>query len=294
MYQYLDTGSSPIHWNDYGGNGPLMVMVHGLGGSTINWDIIGPRLSDRYRVVALDLPGFGLSPPARDYTLHTHVEAIRVFVEHFSQPAIVVGNSLGGLLSEMFAAEYPELVDSLLLIAPATPPRFPDPNVNWPMATRLAISSLPGVGVAINRHIVNSRTSEQLINESLNRITHRPSRIPLDMIASFVRLAELRRSMPWGALAIPKTGQSIRSYFTKPSRFVAMIRRIKAPTLVVQGLADPIVSPTSIEWMCSLRSDWTLIQMEDTGHTPQIDAPIRLLRVLDPWLDERQIHLLSV
>ncbi len=70
------------------------------------------------------------------------------------------------------------------------------------------------------------------------------------------------------------------------SRFVAMIREITAPTLVVQGIADHIVSPTAVEWLCFLRPDWTLVQMDHTGHTPQVDAPMRLLSVLDPWLDE--------
>ena len=72
-----------------------------------------------------------------------------------------------------------------------------------------------------------------------------------------------------------------------------MIREIKAPTLVVQGLADPIVSPTWVEWACSLRSDWELVQLDGTGHTPQIDAPVRLLSVVEPWLDARKNHRLS-
>ena len=63
-----------------------------------------------------------------------------------------------------------------------------------------------------------------------------------------------------------------------------MIRKIVAPTLVVQGIEDHIVSPTAVEWICSLRPDWQLVQMTDTGHTPQLDAPLRLLDVVEPWL----------
>ncbi len=72
MGEYVDTGTGPLHWKDYGGHGPLHVLVHGLGGSIANWDFIGPRLARRGRVVALDLPGFGLSPPAADWSLETH------------------------------------------------------------------------------------------------------------------------------------------------------------------------------------------------------------------------------
>jgi pimeloyl-ACP methyl ester carboxylesterase len=70
-------------------------------------------------------------------------------------------------------------------------------------------------------------------------------------------------------------------------RFVEIIRAISAPTLVVHGVADPIVSPTSVEWLCSLRPDWALIQMDDTGHTPHIDAPVRFLSAVESWLGAR-------
>jgi pimeloyl-ACP methyl ester carboxylesterase len=286
MSDYLDLGTGPIHWKDYGGRGRVVVLVHGLGGSIANWDVIGPRLTDRGRVVALDLPGFGLSPPARDWSLTTHRDAIVAFIESFDTPVTLIGNSLGGLLSEMVASHRPDLVSALVLIAPATPPRFPDPRIDWPTAWRLAINSAPVLGPALSRHIIDSMTPRELINDSLQRITYDRGRVPLEMVESFVQLAETRRHFPWAADAIPRTGASIRRLFVHRSRFVEMIRDIKAPTLVVQGVADHIVSPTSVEWMCRLRPDWSLTQMDGTGHTPQIDAPIRLLDVLRPWLDE--------
>jgi pimeloyl-ACP methyl ester carboxylesterase len=64
-----------------------------------------------------------------------------------------------------------------------------------------------------------------------------------------------------------------------------MILSIEAPTLVVQGMSDHIVSPTSVEWLCTLRPDWELVQMDDTGHTPQMDAPRRFVAVVSDWLE---------
>lgn len=285
MSGYIDLGTRTVFWRDYGGSGRLFVMVHGLGGSIANWDVIGPRLAKRGRVVALDLPGFGLSPPAKDWKLETHVEAIVAFITHFGSSAILVGNSMGGLLAEMVAAKRPDLVDALVLVSPATPPRLPDPEIDWPMARRLLVNSTPGVGPALSRHLVRTLTPRELIYESLARITHKPGRVPMEVVETLVALAETRRHLPWAPDAIPKTGSAIRRLFLKRSRFVAMIRDIKAPTIVVQGVADPIVSPTSVQWMCSLRPDWALVRLEDTGHTPQIDAPIRLLGVVEPWLD---------
>lgn len=285
MAQYIDLDTGTIHWKDYGGSGPLIVMVHGLGGSLANWDAIGPRLARRARVVALDLPGFGLSPPARDWSLETHRDAVADFIEALGGRAIVIGNSLGGLLSEMVASEYSELVEAMILISPATPPRLPDPAIHWPMARRLLIGATPGIGPMVNRQMVSSMTSRELVNDLLHRITHKPGRVPLEMVESFVAIAEARSRLPWATDAVPMTGQSIRRHLVRRRWFIEMIRSIKAPTLVVLGVADPVVSPTSVTWLCSLRLDWELVRMEDTGHTPQIDAPMRFVSVVEPWLE---------
>lgn len=294
MAEYLETPNAPVHYQDYGGSGNTILLVHGLGGSTANWDIIGPRLTSYGHVVAIDLPGFGLSPPGPDWSLDTHARAISDTIEHLGPPVMLIGNSMGGLLSEKVAAERPDLVGALVLLSPATPPRLPNPNIDWPTAVRLLIQATPGLGPAFVRWMMSKMTPRELVTETLRRVTHKPGNVPMEIVESFVELAETRSHFPWAADAIPKTGQSIRSLFTRPSRFVAMIRDIEAPTLVIQGAEDPIVFPDSVEWMCSLRPDWTLVMMEDTGHTPQIDAPIRTLSVLELWLEERLKRELAV
>lgn len=294
MSEYLELPSGPIHFRDYGGSGPTLLLVHGLGGSIPNWNSIGPRLTAHGRVVAIDLPGFGLSPPGPDWSLDTHTRAVVETIELVGAPATLVGNSLGGLLSEMVAARRPDLVSALTLICPATPPRLPDPDIHWPMAGRLLINAIPFVGPAISRQLISSMSPRELVNESLRRITHKPGRVPLEMVEAFVEVAEKRSNFPWAPDAIPKTGQSIRSMFLRRSAFVAMIRDIRAPTLVIQGVDDPIVSKNSIRWLCYLRPDWVLVEMEDTGHTPQIDAGVRTAAVVDTWLNEGPKHEIAV
>jgi len=106
----------------------------------------------------------------------------------------------------------------------------------------------------------------------------------MPLVEEFVKLAAVRMELPWAEEAIPDTGRSIARMFNKQSTFVTMIRGIQAPTLVVHGLEDRIVSPTADEWLCSLRPDWQFVQMHDTGHVPQLDAPIRFLDTIVPWL----------
>lgn len=286
----ITTPLGPVHGHDYGGEGSAIVLVHGLGGSIANWDALAPGLTPIGRVTALDLPGFGDSPPAADWSLETQARALSSFVETQNGPAVLVGNSLGALLSEMVAASQPELVSHLVLVSPATPPRLPDPRMHWPTARRLMIQATPWLGKQATRCLLRRYEPDELVALTLESVAHRPARIPSHLVQSFTDLARRRRQMPWAPEAVPETGTHIAKLFLRPSRFVAMIRKIKAPTLVVHGVEDRLVSPTSVEWLCSLRSDWKLIQLDDIGHTPQLEAVERLETVVVAWLADQMSH----
>ncbi|HEY7468677.1 MAG TPA: alpha/beta hydrolase [Acidimicrobiia bacterium] len=286
MADYVPTRKGPIHQADYGGDGPSLVLVHGLGGSTTNWIAVAPALSRLGRVRAIDLPGFGLTPPRGDFRLETHRDSIIAYLEELGPGAThtLMGNSTGGLLAEMVAAERPDLVDRLVLVSPATPPRVPDPQLHWPTAIRLAVQATPGLGEAYGRYFLRRNTPEQLTRKTLEMVTHKPGRVPMEVIEASRDMAAIRKHLPWAQYATARTATSIARHYARPNFFVEMIRRIEAPTLVVQGSSDHIVSPTAVEWMCATRADWDLVQMDDTGHTPQMDAPLRFLEVVTSWL----------
>ncbi len=278
-----------LNWHDFGGTGETIVMVHGLGGSLANWEAVGPSFARNQRVVALDLPGFGLSTPRSDFSLSTHAGAVVDFVKEVGGPVTLMGNSMGGLVSEMVAADHPELIDRLVLVSPATPPRLPDDRIHWPTQARLLAEAVPGVGRALGGLVRRRYTPEEIVDLSLRLITHQPSRVPPEVVASFVELARVRVDFPWAVNALTSTANSIATLYRRPRHFVEMIRRIQAPTLIVHGVDDQIVSPGWVEWLHSLRSDWDLIQMEDTGHTPQLDAPVRFFKEVQRWLSQSSV-----
>lgn len=284
MGDYVSITTGPIHQVDFGGEGRVILLVHGLGGSTTNWMAVAGALARHGRVLAIDLPGFGLSPPARDFRLETHRQAVEAYMESLDGPVTLVGNSTGGLLSEMIASHRPELVRRLVLVAPATPPVYPDPRLDWSTAVRLAIQATPIIGEAWGRRFVRTHTPQQLVRMSMQMITHKPGRVPVSVIEASVDMARVRKALPWTAEATARTASSIAAMYANRPRFVRMVRAITAPTLVVQGVSDHIVSPSAVEWLCRLRPDWDLAQMPDTGHTPQMDAPLRFLSEVEPWL----------
>src|SRR5205823_3616951 len=113
----------PVHYADFGGTGPTLVLVHGLGGSHVNWMAVAPALARDARVLAVDLAGFGRTPLGER---SADVHANRILLDRFLEgvaagPAVLVGNSMGGLVAMMEAALAPERVAGLVLVAPAQP-----------------------------------------------------------------------------------------------------------------------------------------------------------------------------
>jgi pimeloyl-ACP methyl ester carboxylesterase len=293
MGEYVTVSTGQVFREEFGGSGQPIVLVHGLGGSTANWLAVKAGLAKHGRVIGLDLPGFGVSPPARDYRLETHRRAIEDLVELEGGRATLIGNSTGGLLSQMVASHRPDLVDKLVLVAPASPPVFPDPRLDWPTAIRLALQATPGIGITYGRRFVEGHSPEELVRLSMQMITHSMGRVPMEVIEASVAMARIRKQLPWAVEATARTATSIATCYANRARYIRMIRAITAPTLVVQGIHDHIVSPTAVEHVCYLRPDWNLVQMRDTGHTPQMDAPLRFLAVVEPWLSEVESRAVS-
>src|SRR6184192_2982158 len=141
----------PVHYADFGGTGPTLVLVHGLGGSHVNWMAVAPALARDARVLAVDLAGFGRTPLGER---SADVHANRILLDRFLEgvaagPAVLVGNSMGGLVAIMEAALAPERVAGLVLVAPAQP-RSAEARVDGTVAALFTLYALPLVGERVS------------------------------------------------------------------------------------------------------------------------------------------------
>ncbi|MET9931061.1 alpha/beta fold hydrolase, partial [Streptomyces sp. NPDC006324] len=128
---------------------PSALYVHGLGGSSQNWSALMPLLADLVDGEAVDLPGFGVSPPPADgnYSVTGHARAvIRLLDSERRGPVHLFGNSLGGAVATRVAAVRPDLVRTLTLISPALPELRAQRSA-WPTA----LLALPGVSSSFAR-----------------------------------------------------------------------------------------------------------------------------------------------
>ena len=266
----------PVHYVDHGGapGGPLLVCVHGLGGSLVNWAALAPLLTGTCRVIALDLAGFGHT---RGGARSTGVQANRRLLERFlddvaGTPVILVGNSMGGLISILQAAESPATVAGLALVDPALPigPTMrPDPRV---LAT-FAMFAVPALGRTL-LSLRRSRTSaDQAALDLLRLCCADASRVPSHVVEQHVDLARQRRDYDGADAELVAAAQSLMWVLADGSRYRAAQQSISAPVLLMHGDRDRLVPIASARAAARANPAWQFEVAEGIGHVPQLEAP---------------------
>lgn len=263
-----------------------MVLLHGLGGSHVNWMRLGPMLAERARVVAPDLPGFGYTPPAgRATTVQANTVWVRRFLHEVAgTPAILVGNSMGGLISILAAARHPEDVAGLVLLDPALPLAPGEPR-DKEVLLGFTAYVVPGVGELFVRRRARVLGAEGLVRETFRLCCADPSRVPEDVIAAHVAVVEDRFRMPWADPSMLRAARTMIRLLLRRRQFRALLQRVRAPTLLLNGAGDRLVNVAAARVASDVRPDWDFRPLDDVGHVPQLEAPERTAQEMWRWLD---------
>ena len=271
---------------DFGGSGPPFVLVHGLGGSHVNWMRLGPLLAERGSVTAIDLAGFGRTPPAgRSTGILANADLLARYVEQeIGGPAILVGNSLGGLVSIAAAASRPDLVKRLVLVDPAIPPA-PGTPPERQVVMAFTAYLVPGIGEAFVRRRLMRLGPERLVRESFDLVCTDASRVPEEVIQAHVEMAKFRTRLPWADASMLRAARSMLGIILRRRRFQQLIRRVEAPTLLIHGENDRLVRHAAAKVVATVRPDWTFHTIPDAGHTPHLEAPEEVAAAIRGWLD---------
>jgi pimeloyl-ACP methyl ester carboxylesterase len=259
--------------------------VHGLGGSTENWDITGPLLTQSGRVVAVDLAGFGESPPGdRRPSVEDNSRLVAEVISALGfETANLIGNSMGGLISMIAAVEHAPRVDRLVLINPALPVSRRHPP-DFEVLTKLIGPLVPGIGVPAFRVYRAAHSPEEETAETLRMIAADPGSVPSWARDRLTDANRRRRSHEWAIPSFLEADRSIARYVLRPRRFTRLIHKISAPTLLIHGSEDRLVSVDSARWAAEQRPDWTYEEMEGVGHVPMLEAAEWLAALITDWL----------
>lgn len=277
----------PVHFVDWGGpqRGPLLVLVHGLGGSLLNWAALAPLLTETCRVMALDLAGFGHTRGgARSTTVQSNRRLLHRFLTEIAGvPAILVGNSMGGLISILQASQRPDTVAGLVLIDPALPISLrarPDPGV---FATFTAFL-IPVVGRSVLARRRDATTAQDAARSLLRLCCADPSRVPSEIVDQHVELATQRRGYPDTDAELLAAAQSLIWVLADRRKYAAAQRAIDVPVLLLHGDKDRLVSIASAREAAAANPSWRFEVAEGVGHVPQLEAPAWTAKHILKWL----------
>lgn len=248
------------------------VLVHGLGGSATNWTDVMGLLRDRVDALAPDLPGFGWSPPppGGDYSLRGHARAVTALVEsRGGGPVHLLGNSLGGTVALVVAATRPDLVRTLTLVSPALPVLRP----------RASNAHLPALALPFAGQRLAARLGrfpvEQRVRATLALCWADPSRVPPQRVEEAMAEAERRARLGHESDAMLASLRSLLSAYLRPRTWPLwrLAEVVRAPTLLVYGLADRLVDPRTSGRAARAMPQARLVLLPDSGHVSQMEHP---------------------
>lgn len=253
-----------------GSGGRPMVLIHGVGTNRSIWSRAIPGLAEGRLVAALDLPGFGDSPPPRGgWSIDGVAEQIALaLVSEIDPPYDVVGSSLGGAVALTIAGRSPELVSRLVLCAPA--------------GFRPAPGPLPFAAAALAGPLLSARRTTGL------RLAD----------VGFARRAILAGTVADGSSLDPETARLVLRASEGAVSLGPAFRAAAGANLgeiatalpfrfgLIWGSLDRIIPAHTAERVLALRPDSVLELISGAGHIPHLECPERFTPALERVLEQ--------
>jgi 3-oxoadipate enol-lactonase len=254
---------------DETGDGPPLVLLHGVGANRAVWRHVTPALAADRRVIAPDLPGFGGSTPATSgFDLDTAATALaEPLADHAGGPFDLLGNSLGGAVALRLALARPDLVRRLVLAAPAGfAPR------RWPI--RAAAGALGDRAVAVRR----------IVGAPVARVPAARRALLWGAIAEPQRLAaEDARMMLEASRGSTRIGAAVAAVLEADLR--ADLGRLEVPLGVIWGWRDRIIPISTLRHIRAARPDVLVVTIPRAAHVPQVELPAEFVAAVRRMLD---------
>ena len=255
-----------IHYQDSGPpDAPVLLLLHGFGSSMQTWDAWAAKLELKFRVIRLDLPGFGLTGevPSKDYSEGHDIAILRGFVNQLGVTDFsIVGHSFGGKMAWLLAADQPDRVGALVLMAPdgfAPEAQWGTKPYEVPQTMALMKYCLP----------------EYFIRPFLEAAFFDPQWMTPSLV---LRYHDMLRAPGVRGAILDRADQTV---YTDP---VARLKNIKAPTLLLWGANDAMIpSSNAISYSSVLRQSQTVV-LPKLGHLIQEEQPELGLVHVDAFL----------
>jgi pimeloyl-ACP methyl ester carboxylesterase len=273
-----------IHGHDVAyrtaGSGPVVVLVHGMAGSSATWEAVIAGLAEDFTVVAPDLPGHGASakPDDGDYSLGTFASSMRDLMVALGHPrATIVGQSLGGGVAMQFAYQFPARCERLVLVGSG--------GLGREVTPLLRALAFPGIEYLFPLLFASVwRDAGRGVLAGLRRVGLRPSAYMNEIWRSYESLTDPATRAAFG--------RTLRSVVDVGGQRVSARDRLPLadgiPTLIVWGENDDIIPSRHAAAARAALPHSRIEVFEGVGHFPHCEAPQRFRRVLTDFIESTE------
>ena len=261
-----------------GGEGPVLLLIHGMAGTCENWREVIEPLARHHTVIAPDLPGHGLSAGGSgDYSLGNLAAGLRdLLLVLGHERATIAGHSLGGGIAMQFSYQFPEMVERLILVSSG--------GLGLEVSPVLRAAALPGADLFIAATATTGQKIGGAIGRGLLKVGMKPAADVAEVARGYGSLAEPERRKAFLA--------TLRSVVGTEGQRVSAADRFylaeEVPVLIVWGARDPIIPASHGEDAHRALPGSRLEIFDGVGHLPQVEQPSRFITVLEDFLAETE------
>lgn len=271
--KWASLSGSTVNYVDIG-EGPALVFIHGLSGCWQNWLENIPHFARSYRVIALDLPGFGCSPmPQEKITIRGYAAVVDELLHGLGiERAVVVGNSMGGFIGAELAIEFSTRVEKLVLVSAAGLSSQEVHNDRVLVGLRRAETVLAFTSGWFATRSDNLSRRPGLRKALMLMVAAHPDQLPAPLIAEQVR-----------GSGKPGFMDALEALGTYPIQ--DRLERIEIPTLVLWGDRDRLVPVRDADrFVDAIGANARKVVYEDTGHVAMLERPARFNADVEAFL----------
>jgi pimeloyl-ACP methyl ester carboxylesterase len=260
--RFADVEGVRVHYQERG-SGDVLVLIHGNNSSAYSWTDVFDELAKEFRVVALDLKGFGFtSKPVGDYRVETQAALVVGLLDRLGiERATLCGSSMGGGVALAAAINYPQRVSSLILVDSSA---FEE--VRSAAALAPAYVRWPYIGSAVTALAL---TSDALVRDGLRKSFYDESKVTGARVEAYYRPLRTRDGQRAARLV-----RDQRDY----TQIENSLDKIRQPALVIWGAQDRLISLEDGKRLHSKLSNSRFVVFENCGHLPQEEMPERFVR----------------
>ncbi len=268
--KFIEVDGIKLHYQEKGAGTPL-VLIHGYGSSTFTWRDVFVPLSEKFRVIAVDLKGFGFSEkPAGDYTKREQAVLVQKLLDKLNiEKAYFAGSSMGGEVSLNVALQNPNRVEGLILIdASGVESVKGSSSTPW-------FYEIPFVGRGL---VAVGLLSDNLVRASLKRSYFDDSKVTEKVVSTYYLPLQTNN----GQRAVVSTERQWDLYPIEDD-----LSKIKVPTLLIWGREDVVTPLAGGKIMNASIENSQLVIFENCGHLPAEEMPQRTVEEILKFTEKK-------